>query len=101
MNKEQKMPNFTVIDEEFIGDMLIYNLISQVRIFEYKGRKSTYNIVQDGVFISVQLGHYRLMKTFLGTDNFFKNQKEFYNDGLESLNRHLIDNGLPSITPAA
>ena len=90
-----------VIDEEFIGDMLIYNLISQVRIFEYKGRKSTYNIVQDGVFISVQLGHYRLMKTFLGTDNFFKNQKEFYNDELESLNRHLIENGLPSITPAA
>lgn len=74
-----------VIDNEFIGDMLIYNSGYCRTTYTYKGELSTMYVSTDGGFLCVEHQNCVVMNTFISQNEYFSNQEELDRSAFEKL----------------
>lgn len=81
-----------VIDNEFIGDMLIYNSGFCRTTYTYKGKLSTMYVSTDGGFLCVEHQKCVVMNTFISQNEYFSNQEQLDKSAFEKLKQGKKDN---------
>ena len=76
------------IDNEFIGDMLIYNSGMKETNYVYKGRQTTMYVSTDGAFLGYGGSKYIMAKTFITKNEYFSNQEKLDTSAFEELRRY-------------
>ena len=76
------------IDNEFIGDMLIYNSGMKGANYIYKGRQTTMYVSTDGAFLGYGGPKYVMAKTFITKNEYFSNQEKLDTSAFEELQRY-------------
>lgn len=76
------------IDNEFIGDMLIYNSGFMKTNYVYKGLLTNMYVSTDGAFLGFEDSKYIMVKTFITKNEYFPNQKKLDISAFEKLKRY-------------
>lgn len=76
-----------IIDNEFIGDMLIYNRGFCRTTYTYKGILSKMYITTDGGFLCEEYDKCIVANTFIPSKEYFSNQEELDSSAFEELKR--------------
>ena len=81
-----KEPNPT-IDNEFIGEMLIYNSSFYRTTYTYKGKLSKMYVSTDGGFLCDEYQRCIVVNTFISANEYFSNQEQLDRDAFEVLKK--------------
>ena len=82
---------------EEIGKMFIFNNMSWLKRYDLNGFPYYYDIVRDGIYCCSNVKGLWLRKTFISRDMLYPSQVKFYNENVQKLNKHLIQQGIPPI----
>lgn len=74
-----------VIDNEFIGDMLIYNNGFSRTTYTYKGKKTKMYVSTDGGFLCDEHKQCIVVNTFISQKEYFPNQEELDKSAFEEI----------------
>lgn len=78
---------------KMIGEMFLYNSVSQISTYHFNGCNYNYEIVRDGIFNCERTDDTMVRTTFLSREMLKNSQVVFYNKNIHNLNGLMVAHG--------